>query len=106
MRNIFFIDLYDNAGLAHDLYGRHNDCHCYVRATPVGRPFVGSTLVMEIFNRFGIASASVKLAGRRDPYAVCRAITYALKKHKNLDEMARERGKRYLTLKWVYDNKV
>jgi ribosomal protein S5 len=100
------VDLYDNACLAHDLYGRHNACHVYIRATPRERPFVGSELSREILTRFGICSASVKIAGRRDPYAVCRAFTYALLKHQNLDEFARDRGKRYLTLKWIYDNNI
>jgi small subunit ribosomal protein S5 len=106
VKNIVFIDLYDNFGLAHDLYGRHNACHVYIKATPRERPFVGSPLARQILNRFGISTASVRIVGRRDPYAVCRAITYALQKHQNLDEFARDRGLRYLTLRWIYDNKI
>lgn len=106
VKNVFFVDLYDNFGLAHDLMGKHNACRVYIRATPRGRMFVGSPLSRAILNRFGISSASVRIVGRRDPYAVCRAFSYALQNHENLDEFARDRGLRYLTLRWIYDNKI
>lgn len=106
LKNLLFIDLYENSSLAHDLYGRHNSCHVYIRSTPKSRIFVGSPVVEEILTRFGIASASVKVVGRRNPYSVIRAIFNALDKHENLDEFAKDRGKRYLSLKWAYDNNV
>jgi len=69
LRNLLHIDLYDNFGVAHDLHGKHNSCHCYIRATNRSREMVASPLVKEILTRFGIGSASVKLIGRRNPYS-------------------------------------
>ena len=106
MKNVFFVDLFDNYGFAHDLMGKHNSCRVYIRATPRERAMVGSPLSRAILTRFGVASASVKIVGRRDPYAVCRAFSYALQNHENIDETARDRGLRYLTLRWIYDNKI
>jgi len=103
LRNLYFIDLYDGAGLYHDVHGKHNSCHAYIRATPKTRLMVGSPFASSILERFGIASASVKLVGRRDPYAMCRAIFNALDKHQNIDEVAKDRGKRYLDLKFAAD---
>jgi len=106
LRNLVHIDLYDNAALAHDLYGKHNSCHCYIRATPVGREMVASPLVTEILNRFGIASASVKMIGNRNPYSQVNALFNALSHHVNIDEYARDRGQRYLTLRWARDRGI
>jgi small subunit ribosomal protein S5 len=106
LRNILHIDLYDNFGLAHDLHGKHNACHAYIKATSRARAFVGSNFAQEILSRFGISSASVKLVGRRNPYSMVRAIFNALEKHENIDEYARNRGKRYLSIKWAYDNAI
>lgn len=104
LRNLTHVDLYDNFGLAQDLYGKHNSCHAYVRATPVGRAMVGSEFATSILHLFGISSASVKFEGRRHPYAMVRALFNAIGKHENLDDIAKSRGKRYLTLRWAYDN--
>ena len=106
LRNLLYIDLYDNSVLAHDLYGKHNACHAYIRATPASRLMVASPFVMAVLKRFGIASASVKIQGRRNPYSMIRAIFNALEKHENLDETAKSRGQRYLTLRWAYDNNL
>lgn len=104
LKNLVYIDLYENAALAHDLKGKHNDCIVYIRATPKSREMVASPLATSIFNSFGIVSCSAKIVGNRQPYAMVRAIYNALSKHKNIDEIAKERGMRYLTLKWMYDN--
>jgi len=64
IRNLVHIDLYENSGLAHDLYGKHNSCHAYIRATPTSREMVGSKFATSILQRMGIASASVKLVGK------------------------------------------
>jgi small subunit ribosomal protein S5 len=104
LKNLIYIDLYENAALAHDLKGKHNDCIIYVRATPKARDMVASPLATSIFNSFGIVSCSAKIVGNRHPYSMVRAIFNALSKHKNIDEIAKERGTRYLTLKWMYDN--
>jgi small subunit ribosomal protein S5 len=106
LRNLVFIDLYDKSGFAHDLHGKHNSCHAYIKATPRSRMMVASPFATAILNRFGVGSASCKLIGRRDPYAMVRAIFNAVSKHENIDEFAKDRGKRYLTLKWMYDNNV
>jgi small subunit ribosomal protein S5 len=100
------VDLFENFGLAHDVHGKHNSCQAYIRATPRTREFVGSLFAFEVLSRFGIGSASVKLRGRRDPYAMVNAIFNAVAKHENIDEFAKDRGKRYLSLKWAYDNSV
>lgn len=104
LKNMIYIDLYENAALAHDLKGKHNDCIVYIRATPKAREMVASPLATSIFNSFGIVSCSAKIVGNRHPYSMVRAIYNALAKHKNIDEIAKERGTRYLTLKWMYDN--
>ena len=103
LRNLVYLDLYENAALAHDLRGKHNDCIVYIRATPKARDMVASPLARSIFNSLGIVSCSAKIVGNRHPYSMVRAIFNALSKHKNIDEIAKERGTRYLTLKWMYD---
>jgi ribosomal protein S5 len=104
LNNLIFLDLYENAALAHDLVGKENNCWVYIRATPKERSMVASPLASAIFQSMGIVSCSCKIVGRRQPYAMIRAIFKALGKHKNLDEIAKERGSRYLTLKWMYDH--
>ena len=106
LNNLIFIDLYENAALAHDIFARENNCYVYIRATPKTRVMVASPLAQAIFTQMGIVSASCKIVGRRHPYAMVRAIFKALAKHKNIDEIAKERGTRYLTLKWMYDNSI
>jgi small subunit ribosomal protein S5 len=106
LRNLLYVDLYDNFGLAHDLHGKHNSCHAYIRATPSSRIMVASPFAAAVLNRFGIYSASCKLIGRRNPYSMVRAIFNALEKHENIDETAKARGQRYLTLRWAYDKNV
>ena len=96
LKNMIYIDLYENAALAHDLKGKHNDCIVYIRATPKAREMVASPLATSIFNSFGIVSCSAKIVGNRHPYSMVRAIYNALAKHKNTDEIAKERGTRYL----------
>ncbi len=98
------MDLYENTAFAHDLKGRENNCYVYIRATPKERQMIASPLARAIFNSMGITSCSCKIVGRRQPYAMIRAIFKALNNHKNLDEIAKERGMRYLTLKWMYDH--
>jgi len=100
-RNLVHIDLFDNYGLAHDVHGKHNSCQAYIKATPKSRAMVGSTFARAVLTRFGISSASCKIVGRRDPYAQVRAIFNAISKHENIDEFAKERGQRYLTLRWI-----
>lgn len=106
LKNIVHVDLYDNFGLAHDVYGKHNACHAYIRRTPRSRMMVASSFATEVLTRFGISSVSCKLVGRRDPYAMIKAIFNAVAKHQNIDEIAKARGKSYLTLKWTMDNLV
>lgn len=106
LRHLIHIDLYDNFGLAHDMHGKHNSCHAYIKATPKSREMVASEFASQILTKFGISSASVKLVGRRDPYAMVRAIFNALEQHENIDEFAKERGKRFLTLKFAYEKNI
>lgn len=106
LRDLKHIDLFENFGLAHDVFGQHNSCRAYIGATPRSREFVGSKFAYEILTRFGIGACSIKLNGRRDPYAMTNAIFNAVTKHENIDEFAKDRGKRYLSLKWAYDNSV
>jgi ribosomal protein S5 len=106
LRNLTHVDLYDNFGFAHDLVGQHNSCRCYIRATPRSRAPVGSPFALEILQRFGVGSCSVNFEGRKDPYAMVNALFNAVKKHDNLDDIAKSRGRRYLTLKWAYDNNI
>lgn len=106
LRNLLHVDLYDNYGLCHDVHGKHNSCHAYVRHTSKERMMIASPFASEIFLRFGISSVSCKIVGRRDPYAQVRSIFDALSKHMNIDEIAKMRGKRYYTLKYALDNRV
>ena len=102
-RNLHHIDLFDNYGLAHNLHGKHNSCQVYIRATPKSRLMVASPFARAILLRFGISSASVKIVGRRDPYAQCKAIFNAIGKHENIDEIAKDRGRRFVSLRWMHD---
>jgi ribosomal protein S5 len=102
LRNLLHIDLYDNFGLAHDVYGKHNACHVYIRATPASREMVASDYAEHVLNLFGINSASVKIIGNRNPYSQINAIFNALSHHENLDEYAKSTGQRYLTLRWAH----
>lgn len=106
LKNLVHIDLYENTGLAHDCFGKHNSCKAYVRATPPSRLPIASPFAEAVLNAFGIGSASVKLVGRRNPYSMVNALFNALSKHENIDEYAKRRGKRYLTLKWLKDQNV
>jgi small subunit ribosomal protein S5 len=106
LNNLIFIDLYENAALAHDLKGKFNNCYVYIRSTPRERIMVANPAIEGILNRFGIVSASCKVVGRRNPYAMVRATFEALQKHTNLDEIAKIRGKRYLTLKYMQDHGI
>ena len=67
---------------------------------------IASPFAAAVLERFGVGSASVKLIGRRDPYAMVRAIFDAVRKHENIDEFAKDRGKRYLDIKWMYDKNI
>jgi small subunit ribosomal protein S5 len=106
LKKLSHIDLYENTGLAHDCFGQHNSCRAYVTATPPSRLAVASPFAEAVLNAFGIGSASVKLVGRRNPYSMVNAMFNALGKHENIDEYAKRRGKRYLTLKWLKEQKV
>lgn len=106
LRNLTHIDVYEKFGLAHDLHGKHNNCHAYIQALPRGKVMVASPFSEAILLRFGIGSCGCRLIGRRDPYAMTRAIFNAIEKHENIDEFAKDRGKRYLSLKWMYDNNI
>ena len=104
LRNLTHIDLYDNGALAVDLTGRYNGCFVYIRATNINRAFVGSPFAEAVLSRFGISSASVRIVGNRNPYSVVRAMFKAIEHHENIDEIARDRGQRYLTLRWALKN--
>lgn len=106
LKNLVHIDLYENTGLAHDCFGKHNSCKAYVRATPPSRLPIASPFAEAVLSAFGVGSASVKLVGRRNPYSMVNALFNALSKHENIDEYAKRRGKRYLTLKWLKDHNV
>lgn len=106
LKNLVFIDLYEKFGFAHDLHGKHNSCHAYIRATGRNRMMVGSPFATAVLERFGVGTCSIKLVGRRDPYAMVRAIFNAVVKHENIDEFAKDRGKRYLDIKWMYDQNI
>jgi len=70
------------------------------------RVFVGSPFAEAVLSRFGIASASCRIVGNRNPYSVVRAMFKAIEHHENIDEIARDRGQRYLTLRWALKNKI
>jgi len=106
LRNLYHIDLYDNFGLAHNLYGKHNSCHCYILATPKNREMIANGTADSILNLFGVSTASVKFKGRRNPFSMVRSMFNAIEKHENIDETAKKRGLRYLTLRWAYQNKA
>ncbi len=106
LKNLIYVDLYEGVDLAHDLKAKFNGCYVYIRATPKERRYVANPYIQEILKNFGILSASIKVVGRRNPYAVVRALFRALEKHRNLDETAKLRGKRYLELKEIHDNRI
>lgn len=106
LKNLTHIDLYENKALAHDCYGKHNSCIAKIVATAPSRMVIASPFADAILTSFGIGSASVKLLGRRNPYSMVHAMFNALGKHENIDEFAKRRGKRYLTLKWLKDQNL
>jgi ribosomal protein S5 len=59
-----------------------------------------------VLTMFGISSASVKIVGKRNPYSMVRAVFNAIQEHENIDETAKKRGLRYLSIKWAYQNRV
>jgi ribosomal protein S5 len=103
LKNLTHIDLYDNFGLAHDVVGKRNGCTAYIRSTPSTRAMIANEDADDILKLFGIATASVKLVGNKSSYARVYAIFDALKKHQNIDEYSKARGKRYLSEKWLHE---
>jgi small subunit ribosomal protein S5 len=102
-RNLVHIDLYDNFGLYHDVYGKHNNCHAIIKAYGKNKEPTTSEFAQTVLDCFGITGCSAKLMGRRDPYAMVNAMFNAVANHCNIDEQAKGRGKRYITLKWAKD---
>lgn len=101
LKNVQFIEPHNGSLLAHDVEGIHNNCKVYIRAVPLEHGIVAGPAVKAVLARFGIAAASAKAVGRRNPYSVVRATFDALSKHESLDDIAKKRGKRYLTLEYA-----
>jgi ribosomal protein S5 len=106
IRHVQHLDLHDNGALAHDLEGKHNDIKVQIRSKPKGGRMTAPPLVRLILQSMGVGSASANTIGRQNPYAVVRATFNALNKHTDLVEYSKATGKRYVTLKWLYDNNV
>lgn len=106
LKNIYFLDIYDGHCLTHDVAGKHNSCQVYIRALPGDRELKAGPIVEAILTRFGIASASAKVVGRRNAYSVVMATFKALSKHESLEEAAKKRGKRFLDVEWARKNKL
>jgi len=98
-RGLVFVDRYSGTALAMDCVGRHNGCKVVIRAVPPGYGMKAGRLVREILLQFGIADASAKAYGNRNPYSVVRATLKALKDHEGVEVIARKRGKRIMSLK-------
>ena len=101
-KNLVLVDRWDGTALTHDLVGTHNGCKVVIRAVPPGRGMKGSSLTTEILYQCGIADASVKAYGNRNPYSVVRATFKALKTHEGVEVVARKRGKRIMSLQKAY----
>ena len=101
-KNLVLVDRWDGTALTHDLVGTHNGCKVVIRAVPPGRGMKGSPLTTEILYQCGIADASVKAYGNRNPYSVVRATFKALKSHEGVESVARKRGKRIMSLQKAY----
>lgn len=97
-RNIFFVDAYNNSGLTTDLVGKHNSCIVRLRSTPPNRGLKGHPLIRDILLYFGITDCSAKSHGNRNIYNVVYATFKAIMKHRSIEEIARARGKRFLSL--------
>ncbi|CAM9795933.1 unnamed protein product [Chrysoparadoxa australica] len=97
-RNLFYIERYKSCALNQDLFGRHNNCTVHFWKRPIGRGLAGSALMMDICEMAGIQHASVRVRGRRNPYAMVRAAFNALRSHQSLQDIAMARGVRILTL--------
>lgn len=106
LKNVHFLDIYDGHCLTHDVAGKHNSCQVYIRALPGDRELKAGPIVEAILTRFGIASASAKVVGRRNAYSVVMATFKALSKHESLEEAAKKRGKRFLDVEWARKNKL
>jgi small subunit ribosomal protein S5 len=96
-RNIFFASRYQTNALTHDLVGRSNSCKVLIRAT--NRGLRGNPLSCEILKYFGITHASCKAVhGQRTQFNVVRATFKAIMTHQSMEEVARKRGRRILSI--------
>ncbi|CAB9519506.1 protein S5 [Seminavis robusta] len=96
-RNIFFVDRYQTNSLTRDLVGRSNSCKVVLRAT--NRGLRGNPLSCEILKYFGITNCTAKAVhGNRSQFNVVRATFKALMTHESMEEVARKRGRRIVSI--------
>ena len=55
-------------------------------------------MINDILRVFGVESGEARSVGRRNPYSVVRAVFDAMSKHVGVEEVARKRGRRLISV--------
>lgn len=97
-KNLIHLDLYRGRCITTPLHGRHNSCHVYIQAGNPLKPNKEGRMVNDILRLFGVECGEARSVGRRNPYSLIRAIFDALKQHEGVEEIARKRGRRLISL--------
>lgn len=97
-KNLIHLDLFRGRCVTQALYGKHNACRIVIQAGNPRRPNMEGRMVNDIIRCFGIECGEAKSIGKRNPYSLVRAIFDALSKHQGVEEIARKRGRRLITM--------
>lgn len=97
-RNLIHVDLYRNRCITTPLYGKHNNCRIYIQAGHPGKHHKEGRMINDILRVFGVESGEARSVGRRNPYSVVRAVFDAMSKHVGVEEVARKRGRRLISV--------
>ena len=97
-KNLIHVDLYRNRCITTPLYGKHNSCRVIIQAGDPRVPSMEGRMITDILRVFGVECGEARSVGRRNPYSVVRAVFNAMSQHEGVEEIARKRGRRLITL--------
>jgi ribosomal protein S5 len=97
-KNLIHVDLYRNRCVTTPLYGKHNNCRIYIQAGHPLKHHKEGRMINDILRIFGVESGEARSVGRRNPYSVVRAVFDAMSKHVGVEEVARKRGRRLISV--------
>ncbi len=97
-KNLIHVDLYRNRCISTALYGKHNNCRIYIQAGHPLKHHKEGRMINDILRVFGVESGEARSVGRRNPYSVVRAVFDAMSKHVGVEEVARKRGRRLISV--------